>query len=210
MYKECLNCPKIGISCDGPNFVALTAAETLEWCKLRKNHLKMSNAKLSEISGVPKGTIDRLLSGEHLDFKYESVRPILRALIGGSFDGNPCPDPHEEDNQKQAEAIEALKAENAALKERISNFDHIHREGLQQVRSEAQQTIDYLKAQVKDRKIVVLILSIGLALTLLTIIVALLIDRANPDKGFFWLEDQNTASVALSQLRMLLSMIVGA
>ena len=70
MYKDCLNCPELGVTCDGPNFVAMTAAEILEWCKLRKAYLKMSNAKLSEISGVPKDTIDRLLSGEHLDFKY--------------------------------------------------------------------------------------------------------------------------------------------
>lgn len=174
MYKECLNCPKIGVSCDGPNFMALTAAEALEWCKLRKNHLKMSNAKLSEISGVPKGTIDRLLSGEHLDFKYESIRPILRALIGGTFDNNPCPDPHEADNQKQSELIERLQAENASLRETISKYERIHHDDMQQIAAESQQTIDYLKAQIKDRKIVSLLLSVGLVIAVVAMIVMLI------------------------------------
>ena len=174
MYKECLNCPKIGVSCDGPNFMALTAAEALEWCKLRKNHLKMSNAKLSEISGVPKGTIDRLLSGEHLDFKYESIRPILRALIGGTFDNNPCPDPHEADNQKQSEIIEKLQAENASLKEALNTFEEMHYKDTIQVSLITRETIDDLKAQLKDRKVVSLILAAGLVVAVAAIILMLI------------------------------------
>ena len=174
MYKECLNCPKIGVSCDGPNFMALTAAEALEWCKLRKNHLRMSNAKLSEISGVPKGTIDRLLSGEHLDFKYESIRPILRALIGGTFDNNPCPDPHEADNLKQAETIARLESENAMLKETVNRFEHMHNEDVKQISAEAQQTIDLLNRQIRDRKTVSLVLAAGLVAAVVAIIVMLM------------------------------------
>lgn len=92
MYLECVSCPKLGSSCDGPNFVAMSAQDLLEWCKMRKAKLGLSNAKLAELSGTPKGTIDRLLSGDHPDFKYETIRPMIKALVGGSFSGNPCPD----------------------------------------------------------------------------------------------------------------------
>lgn len=91
MYLECVSCSKLGKACDGPNFVAMSAAELLEWCKLRKAHLGWSNAKLAEASNMPKGTIDRLFAGSHIDFRYETIRPMVMALAGGEFTGNPCP-----------------------------------------------------------------------------------------------------------------------
>ena len=169
MYKECVNCDRIGVSCKGPTFVAMPAAEILEWCKLRKGHLKLSNKKLAELSNIPEGTIARLFAGEHIDFKYESIRPILRVLVGGSFDNNPCPDPHEADNQKQTEIIEKLQAENVSLRETVNRFEAMHHEDMQQ----AQQTIEYLKQQIKDRKVVSLLLSIGLVIATVALILTL-------------------------------------
>jgi hypothetical protein len=170
MYKDCLNCPELGVTCDGPNFMALTAAEILEWCKLRKSYMKLSNKKLAELSKIPEGTIARLFAGEHMDFKYESIRPILRVLVGGSFDNNPCPDPHEADNQKQTEIIEKLQAENASLKETVNRFEAMHHEDMQQ----AKETIAYLKAQVRDRKALSFMLGVGLAVAVVAIILMLI------------------------------------
>ncbi len=109
MYLECVSCPKLGNTCDGPNFMGRSAAGVLEWCKARKKHLGWSNAKLAEESNMPKGTIDRLLSGEHLDFKYETIRPMVKALVGGSFDGNPCPAPPIIEKEKEDEAPKVLQ-----------------------------------------------------------------------------------------------------
>ena len=104
MYHECLSCHKLGVSCDGPNLFALSSREILEWCKKRKSKLQLSNAKLAELSGTPKGTIDRIFAGDS-DFKHETIRPIVRALIGGDFSGDPC---GTDDTAK-------LEAENARL-----------------------------------------------------------------------------------------------
>ena len=174
MYKECVTCPKIGVSCQGPTFVAMPAAEILEWCKLRKAHLKLSNKKLAELSKIPEGTIARLFAGEHMDFKYESIRPILMFLVGGTFDGNPCPGTNEAADQKQAETIERLQAENAALRETVQTYERMHHEDLQELREEFQQNIDYLKAQIRDRKTVSLVLAAGLVAAVVAIIVMLI------------------------------------
>ena len=89
MYDKCFNCHKLGVACDGPNLFALPSREILEWCKQRKSKLQLSNAKLAELSGTPKGTIDRIFAGDS-DFKHDTIRPIVRALIGSELSGNPC------------------------------------------------------------------------------------------------------------------------
>lgn len=170
MYNECLMCPKLGITCDGPNFVAMPARDLLEWCKQRKARLGLTNAKLSELSGVPKGTIDRLLAGEHSDFKFETVRPILKALVGGSFDGNPCPAPDDKPNEHLADII-------AQQKESIRLLEEEHT-----------RMLDFFQGQHAKNRKVILVLGILLMFTLLIIIAALVIDRLNPNIGFFWLE----------------------
>ena len=183
MYFECLSCPKLGVSCDGPNFVAMSAHDLLEWCKTRKTKLGLSNAKLADMSGMPKGTIDRLFAGEHLDFKYETIRPMLKALVGGAWGENPCADPHGQIDEKLEETVKRLEEEKKNLKEQVKTIMEEYREEVaflkEQVRNEQEAA--------KGRKKAIIILDTSLGITLLIIIVALIIDRLNPDMGFFWL-----------------------
>lgn len=168
MYHKCVACPKIGVSCAGPNFVAMSAAELLDWCKLRKAHLHLSNAKLAEISGMAKGTIDRLFSGEHFDFKYESIRPLLKALVGGTFGELECP------QETAPENLQDYKDEIAALHKRINKMDKKHEE-----------ETAYLKKLNTNKVKALSIVSALLAFVFIGIIVYLLIDKANPDWGIF-------------------------
>lgn len=181
MYKDCINCPKLGDSCDGPNFMGMTAAQLLAWCKERKNHLHLTNAKLAELSGMAKGTIDRLLAGEQADFRYESIRPMIKVLVGGSFDGNGCPDPDaHKDEQKiesQHEIIQHLEAEN----ERI-------RRDAAEAKEDYKQQIDYIKQQMTYKHTAIVVLSIFLAICVTVIIAALVVDHLNSDIGFFWID----------------------
>lgn len=180
MYLECLSCPKLGVSCDGPNFVAMTAHELIEWCKERKKRLGMSNAKLSELSGMPKGTIDRLFAGTHADFKYETMRPLVRVLVGGEWNGNPCPNP----DAHVEEELHKIEDENAKLKDAVQH----HKEDINAVKAEYLETIRFLRGQVKDKKIAVVTLSIVLGLSLAAVFGFLIADILNPNIGFFWLQ----------------------
>lgn len=177
MYEKCIKCPKVGVSCEGPHFFTMSAEELLEWCKERKKFLKLSNEKLSELtyiqkgnmlSGVPKGTIDRLFSGEHLDFKYETMRPIIRVLAGGEWVEAPCP---EEPNSFADENISRLEEENARLKERLT---------------EEHENMAFFKEQFSFRGKAIVTLTAFLGISVLLIIAALIIDLLSHDLGFFW------------------------
>lgn len=181
MYLECVTCPKLGIECDGPNFLAMPAHDLWEWCKKRKTHLRLTNAQLAEMSGTPKGTIDRLFAKDQADFKYETIRPLIRVLVGGNFDGNPCPDPHDQQVDEQAaETIKHLEEENAKLKETIAE--------LKEVKAEKKEEIAFLKGEVENKRGYIKILVVLLSICILVICGALIIDRMNPDIGFFWRE----------------------
>ena len=119
MYFECVHCPKIGCLCDGPNFLALPSRDLLEWCKQRKALLKWSNAKLAEEAKMPKGTVDRLLSSDPVDFKFETIRPILKALIGGSWGSNPCGVADENTVATLINKTTKLEEENNTLREQL-------------------------------------------------------------------------------------------
>lgn len=182
MYEECIECPKIGISCDGPNFFAMSTPELLAWCKERKKELKVSNAQLAEKSGMPKGTIDRLFAGEHVDFRYETIRPLLKALTGGAWAGNPCgaleeENAMQEELQRMAEKVRALEEENKRL-----------RDDAKEDADEYGEELKFLRSEIKRKNKFVTGLAILSVVALLYIIVTLIIDLADPSRGYYWLE----------------------
>ena len=168
MYEKCLNCSKLGTTCEGPHFFSMTAPVLLEWCKSRKKYLHLSNEKLAELSGVPKGTIDRLLSGEHLDFKFESIRPLIKVLSGGEWIEAPCPD---EPANFVDEKISKLEEENARLKEHLAD---------------EKEKAAFFKEQYAFRGKAIVTLTTFLGISILLIFAALIIDLMNHDLGFFW------------------------
>lgn len=198
MYSECLTCPKIGVSCDGPNFFAMSTPELLAWCKARKAHLRVSNARLAELTGgaIPKGTIDRLFAGEHTDFRYETIRPLLKALTGGAWSGNPCDTPQEDGElQKRVRDLEAeirwrddkiqhLTENHSSMTTLIANTNKRHAE--QMARHEEEMA--FLRDQVKQRTRTSTVMTVIAVLALLYIIVTLVIDLADPSRGYYWLD----------------------
>ena len=189
MYEECIECPKIGVSCDGPNFFAMSTPELLAWCKERKKELKISNAQIAEKSGMPKGTIDRLFAGEHVDFRYETIRPLLKALTGGAWSGNPCAAPEEDDALRKR--IQELEAELARREEAAQHYKENYDDMTTLVANtnkRHEEQLHFLRSEIKRKNKFVTGLAILAALALLYIIVTLIIDLADPSRGYFWLE----------------------
>lgn len=185
MYIECIKCSKIGVSCAGPKFTDMSATELLAWCRARKTHLGFSNAKLAELSEMPKGTIDRLLAGEHIDFRYETIRPLIKALTGGAWSGNPCPASQDNDNSALLEQIEKLKADNARLQGQADRVERHYDEELRFVREQ----LEYEHSTGRNMRTALIVVSVLLGVALLAIIVALIADKLNGDMGFFWLSE---------------------
>ena len=147
---------------------------------------------LADMSGTPKGTIDRLLSGNNTDFKFETIRPIIKALVGGKFEGNPCPDPHD---PQADETIKHLEEENAKLKETIAE--------LKELKAEKKEEIEFLKSEVKTKRGYIRILAFFLAIAMTVILGALVIDYMYSHVGFFWVDTASWFSDQAANTEML-------
>lgn len=153
MFEKCIKCTRIGKSCV-PNLMLLPFPDLIRWCNKRQNHLGWTNKKLAETSKVPEGTIGRIKAGED-DCKYSTIRSILIALIGGTTDEFACTEQVEnelrnlEKLEQQAAKLSSVEAENAMLKERLSQIDEQHRKDIRTIKEEYLEQIAFLKDQLK-------------------------------------------------------------
>ena len=175
--RKCVTCDRLGSTCGGPDFYMLSPSELTEWCKARKKYLGISNAKVAELSGVPRGTVDSFFASARPDFRYDTVRNILNALIGGPYDGDPCR------MANDTASMARLKDENESLK---GSKD--------QAQQKYDADTDFLKKQLEHEQIrvkglrrAVIALAILFGLTLVLIIFGLIVDRLDESVGFFWL-----------------------
>lgn len=195
MIEKCANCVRSGKNCI-PRILSFSAAELLHWCKERKRFLNLSNAEIAEKTNVPKGTIDRLFSAhEYTEFRFSSIQPVICLLIGCEPEALNCEDQYSNDNDLQEqikhkdEQLKALEVENRETQERIEGMEQQFREYSNKIRSEHADALKFFRNQVKYQRRVIVILGGLFFLTLALIIVALIIDRINPDIGFFWLSN---------------------
>lgn len=65
-----------------PEIINLDSGQVIEWCIARKKEMGISNAKLADITGVPEGTIDRIFTGRNNEYRYSTIQPIIRYLLG--------------------------------------------------------------------------------------------------------------------------------
>ena len=77
--------------------ITLNPSDIVKWCRERKKSLELSNQKLADLSGVPIGTIDRIMSGNYTEFKYSSIQPIVATLLGQHED---TPEPKKENDEQ--------------------------------------------------------------------------------------------------------------
>lgn len=124
------------------NISMLNPQELIEWCKQRKKELNLSVAKLSKLSNVPEGTINRLLTEKNLEFRYSSIQPIVAVLIQRNEET-----PQPEENTEQAEyyynTIEGYKLI-------LENKDHIISE-LEKSYQKQQDIVNGLKGDLNKK-----------------------------------------------------------
>lgn len=198
MYESCVKCPKIGVSCAGPKFISMPANDLIALCKARKEFLGLSNQQIANRANMSKGTVDGLFAAAHTDFRYGTIQPVLDVLFGGTLSSNPCPDLAEDERARYEEIIRQLKKDIVwhedkikGLEDKIKGFEK-NAEAMQTLITNTNtrntQDKDFLRSQIKSKNKSIVVLSVSLALCLLVIITALIIDRTNSGIGFFWLE----------------------
>ena len=154
MFEKCIQCNRIGESCV-PNLWLLPFPDLIKWCIKRQKYLGWSNQKLADKCNTPVGTISRIWAGDYLDCKFSTIKNVLITLIGGTTDEFACTEQVEkelrnmEQLEQQAAKLSAVEAENAMLKERLSQIDEQHRKDIRAIKEEYQEQITFLKDEVK-------------------------------------------------------------
>lgn len=186
-YNRCVDCIHIGKDCDGPDFLAMSIERLCEWAKLRKSYLgisdkKWTNAYIAEQADVSRATVDRFLAGDIDDLKFTTASRIIKVLVNGTWGQYPCAMAAGDASGFECEHLkELLEAENKKTEYLKKQVEFKESQMLAKDKILGERA-DFLR--LKDKYIG--ILAAALALCLVVIIGALVIDAMNPNMGFFW------------------------
>lgn len=153
-YNICISCPKIGQSCDGPNFLAMTVERWCEWCHLRRDHLKWKNQTVADKAGVSKVSIDRIMAGDAKDIRITTMQAVTKALVNGAWGQSPCVLVTENEKEIYVDNP-VIVAQCQNLQNTLDTLTEDYQTELAYVREEARKKIDFLREQVaiKDKHI---------------------------------------------------------
>lgn len=126
-----------------PHVMSLNPSDLINWCRNRKQFLGLSNQRIAEQSGVPVGTIDRIMAGKYTEFRYSSIQPIIALLLGIAEDTPRPEDANEHQIQNYYDTIEGYKLV-------VENKNHVIEE-LKHTCTELGREIEYLKTE-NERK----------------------------------------------------------
>lgn len=156
-YNICISCSRIGQTCDGPNFLAMTVERWCEWCRLRRDFLGWKNQTIADKSGISKISIDRIMAGDVKDLRITTMQAVSRALVNGTWGQSPCVLVTETEKEIYVDNP-VIIAQCQQLQNTLDSLSEQYKAELETVREEARQKIDFLKDQVaiKDRHIEVL------------------------------------------------------
>lgn len=153
-YIICVSCTKIGQTCDGPNFLAMTVDQFCSWCKVRRDYLGWKNGYVAEKAGVSKMSVDRVMAGDSKDLRITTMQAIARALVNGIWGKSPCVLVNESEKEVYVDNP-VIIAHCQHLQNSLDKLSEDYRAELAYVREEAQNKINFLREQVaiKDRHI---------------------------------------------------------
>ena len=152
-YNICISCPKIGQTCDGPNFLAMSVERWCEWCHLRRDHLKWKNQTIADKTGLSKISIDRIMAGDVKDLRITTMQAVTRALVNGVWGQSPCVLVTETEKEIQVDNP-VIIAQCQHLQNTLDTLTAEYKADVAAIRAEAQRKIDFLREQIafKERQ----------------------------------------------------------
>ena len=126
-----------------PNIMTLNSGDLIEWMRNRKKSLGLTNAKLSELSNVPEGTIDRILSQHYTEFRYSSIQPLMAVLIGLQ---DKIPDPNPNDSEQNSYYYDTIEGYKLALENKNHEIEE-----LKNTISKLTSDVNFLRCAYEDR-----------------------------------------------------------
>ena len=153
-YNICISCSKLGQSCDGPNFLAMSVERWCEWCHLRRDYLKWKNQTIADKSGISKASIERFMSGDSKDLRISTMQAVTKALVNGCWGQSPCVLVTETEKEIDVDNP-VIVAQCQQIQNTLDALSVQYSEEVVAIRAEAQKKIDFLREQVaiKDKHI---------------------------------------------------------
>ena len=152
-YNICISCSRIGQTCDGPNFLAMSVERWCEWCRLRRDFLGWKNSTIAEKSNMSTISIDRIMRGDVKDLRITTMQAVSRALVNGSWGQSPCVLVTETEKEIYVDNP-VIIAQCQHLQNTIDNLSAEYQKELAAVREEAHAKITFLREQIafKERQ----------------------------------------------------------
>lgn len=153
-YNICISCPKIGQTCDGPNFLAMPVERWCEWCHLRRDHLKWKNQTLAEKAGVSKMSVERIMACDVKDLRITTMQAVTKALVNGAWGQSPCVLVTTSEKEIYVDNP-VIVAQCQHLQNTLDSLTEDYKRDLAFIRDEAQKKIEFLREQIaiKDKQI---------------------------------------------------------
>lgn len=153
-YNICISCSRIGQTCDGPNFLAMSVERWCEWCRLRRDYLGWKNNTVAEKASVSKVSVDRIMAGDVKDLRITTMQAVTKALVNGTWGQSPCVLVTETEKEIYVDNP-VIIAQCQQLQNTLNTLSADYKIELATVRAEAQQKIDFLRDQItiKDKHI---------------------------------------------------------
>lgn len=153
-YNICVTCSRIGQTCDGPNFLAMTVDRWCEWCRLRRDFLNWKNQTIAEKSGISKISVDRIMAGDVKDLRITTMQAVTRALVNGAWGQSPCVLVTETEKEVYVDNP-VIIAQCQQLQNTLDALSAEYKTERAAIREEAQRKIDFLRDQIgiKDKHI---------------------------------------------------------
>ena len=153
-HNICISCSKLGQSCDGPNFLAMSVERWCEWCHLRRDFLKWKNQTIADKSGVSKISVDRIMAGDVKDLRISTMQAVTKALVNGAWGQSPCVLVTETEKEIYTDNP-VIIAQCQQIQNKLDSMSAEYKQEVAVIRDEAQKKIDFLREQisVKDKHI---------------------------------------------------------
>lgn len=153
-YNICISCPRIGQTCDGPNFLAMSIERFCEWCRLRRDYLGWKNQTVADKASVSKISVERIMAGDSKDLRITTMQAVARALVNGSWGKSPCVLVTESEKEIYVDNP-VIIAQCQHLQNTLDTLTAEYKAERASFREEAQKKIDFLREQIaiKDKQI---------------------------------------------------------
>lgn len=185
---ECASCERLGVSCAGPQFIAMEPAELTSWIRRRKAVMGLTIDDIAARAGVSPTTINRMLSGTWTNYRLESVSPILQVLLGGSWPALSCAAETGQEMFALRDRVHHLEGELSATRDSAGQLHESAQDNADALRAQIAQLleqIDQLRRQLARYRHLAYALGIALFLGMFAMILLLLYDLSNGNVGYF-------------------------